>query len=118
MSNIYPKQYEIWSADLDPSVGSEPGKIRPVVIIQSDILNKAGHRTTIACSISSQSKAGVSFIRIAIEPTGNNGLLKKSYILCDQIRAIDVSRLRNRIGILDVDDVNRLNTSIQAILTL
>jgi mRNA interferase MazF len=118
MSSIYPKQYEIWFADLDPSIGSEPGKVRPVVIIQSDILNKAGHRSTIACSLSSQSLAGVSFIRIGVEPNGDNGLLKKSYILCDQIRAIDVSRLKSRIGILDEDDITRLNTSIKAILSL
>ena len=115
---MYPKQHEIWFADLDPSVGSEPGKIRPVVIIQSDILNKAGHRTTIACSISSQSKAGVSFIRLAIQPSPANGLLKTSYILCDQVRAIDVSRLKTRIGILEQTDITRLHTSIQAILSI
>lgn len=118
MSKFYPKQYEIWFADLDPSIGSEPGKIRPVIIIQSDVLNKAGHRTIITCSISSQSKAGVSFIRIGVEPSLDNGLLKKSYILCDQIRAIDVSRLRSRVGVLEQGDINRLNTSIKVILTL
>jgi mRNA interferase MazF len=118
MSRIYPKQYEIWFADLDPSIGSEPGKIRPMVIIQSDVLNKAGHGTTVACAISSLTTAGVSFIRIAIDPSGNNGLSKRSYILCDQIRAIDVSRLKNRVGMLEQNDINRLNASVQAILSL
>jgi len=115
---MHPKQHEIWFADLDPSVGSEPGKTRPVVIIQSDILNKAGHRTTIVCSISSQSKAGVSFIRLAINPSAVNGLLKTSYILCDQVRAIDVTRLKSRIGMLEQADVNRLHNSIDAILSV
>jgi len=118
MSNIFPKQYEIWIADLNPPTGSEPGKVRPVVIIQSDLLNKAGHSSTIACSISSQQKEGISFIRIAVESTADNGLLKKSYVLCDQIRAIDVSRLKGRIGILHEYDIERLNTSIKAILSL
>ena len=118
MSNIYPRQYEIWFAGLDPSIGSEPGKTRPVVIVQSDILNKAGHKSVVVCSMSSQTKAGVSFIRIAIDPTTANGLLKKSYILCDQIRAIDVSRLKGKIGVLAEDDINRLITTIKAILTL
>ncbi|HEY5328178.1 MAG TPA: type II toxin-antitoxin system PemK/MazF family toxin [Mucilaginibacter sp.] len=118
MSNVFPKQYEIWIANLDPPTGSEPGKIRPVVIIQSDLLNKSGHSSTITCSVSSQNKDGVSFIRIAIEPTTENGLLKKSYILCDQIRAIDMSRLKGRIGTLNIDVVNRLNDSLKAILTL
>jgi mRNA interferase MazF len=118
MNSIYPRQYEIWIADLDPTIGSEPGKTRPVVIIQSDILNKAGHRSIVVCCISSQAVAGVSFIRIAIEPAIGNKLLKKSYILCDQLRSIDVSRLRGKIGMLDTTDINKLNTSIKAILTL
>ena len=112
------KQHEIWFANLEPSVGSEPGKIRPVVVIQSDILNNAGHRTTIVCALSSQSKAGVSFIRLAINPSAVNGLQKTSYILCDQVRAIDVSRLKTRIGVLEQIDINRLHTSIQAIISV
>jgi mRNA interferase MazF len=118
MLSIYPQQYEIWSADLDPAIGSEPGKIRPVVIVQSDILNKAGHSSVIVCSISSQLKPGVSLLRIAVDPNPINGLLKKSFILCDQIRAIDISRLKNRIGMLENGDIKRLNTSIKAILQL
>jgi mRNA interferase MazF len=118
MSRYYPKQYEIWFADLEPVIGSEPGKTRPVVILQSDLLNKAGHRTVITCSLSSQSQAGVSFIRIPIEPSLDNGLLKRSYVLCDQLRAIDVSRLKSRTGTLEQNDINRLITSIQAILSL
>lgn len=118
MNKVYPKQYEVWVADLDPQMGSEPGKTRPVVIVQSDILNKAGHSSTIACSISSQQKEGVSFIRIAVEPSMDNGLLKKSYILCDQIRAIDNKRLKGRIGMLDDHVADRVNESIKAILTL
>lgn len=118
MSNAYPKQYEVWIADLDPSIGSEPGTTRPVVIVQSNLLNKAGHSSTIACSISSQHKEGVSFIRIAVEPTADNGLLKKSYILCDQLRAIDIKRLKSRVGALSEEVINQLNKTLTAILTL
>jgi len=115
---MHQKQHEIWFADLNPSAGNEPGKIRPVVIIQSDVLNNAGHRTVITCSISSQSRAGVSFIRLAVQPSAANGLQKTSYILCDQVRAIDVSRLKTRIGMLDRPDITRLHTSVQAILSV
>jgi mRNA interferase MazF len=118
MSKDYPRQYEIWIADLDPSTGSEPGKTRPVVIIQSDLLNKNGHNSTIACSISSQHKEGVSFIRIGVEPSLDNGLVKKSYILCDQIRAIDMKRLKSRVGSINEEVINQLNETIKAILTI
>ena len=42
------KQYEIWLADLNPRMGTEPGKTRPVVIIQTDLLNDV-HPSTIVC---------------------------------------------------------------------
>jgi mRNA interferase MazF len=118
MSKVYLKQYEIWVADLDPAAGSEPGKIRPIVILQSDILNKTGHSSTIACAVSSQYREGVTLLRLPVEPTVSNGLIKKSYILCDQMRAIDVVRLKGRIGMLDEDVIKRLNESIKVILTL
>jgi mRNA interferase MazF len=118
MSRNYPKQYEIWIVNLDPSTGSEPGKSRPFVILQSDILNQAGHTSTIGCAISSQHKAGVSLIRLAVEPTTLNGLLKTSYILCDQVRAIDVSRLKERIGTIDGNSIKQLNESIKIILSI
>ena len=118
MSNGYPAQYEIWMADLNPSIGSEPGKIRPIVILQTDSLNRIGHGTFVACAISSQYREGVSLIRLLIEPSDFNGLLKTSYILCDQIRSIDMRRLKGKLGALDKDTVRRLNESIKAILSL
>ena len=118
MHNHYPKQHEIWIADLEPSTGSEPGKVRPVVIIQSNALNKAGHNSIIICPVSSQEKEGISLLRIQVEATSHNGLLKESFILCDQLRAIDLSRLESKTGMLDDETIVKLNYSIRAILTL
>ena len=36
-------QYEIWLADLNPRNGTEAGKVRPILIVQSDLLNNAEH---------------------------------------------------------------------------
>jgi mRNA-degrading endonuclease toxin of MazEF toxin-antitoxin module len=44
------KQFEIWTADLNPRIGTEPGKIRPVLIIQTKLLNTV-HPSTIVCPI-------------------------------------------------------------------
>jgi mRNA interferase MazF len=49
------KQYEIWIADLNPRFGTETGKTRPVVIIQTDLLNKH-HPSTIICPITTNIK--------------------------------------------------------------
>jgi mRNA interferase MazF len=118
MTNLTIKQFEIWTADLDPSTGTEPGKVRPVVILQSDVLHMVGHSSTIVCAISSQPREGVSLIRINIDPSSINGLKKKSYILTDQIRAIDLTRLKDRIGTLEKENTQLLKESIRAILTL
>ena len=119
MNNISPRQYEIWIANLDPSVGSEPGKTRPVVILQSDVLNIAGHTSVIICTISSQHRqVNTSVLRLPVSPSPKNGLQKQSYILCDQMRAINFSRLSMRVGVLDTAIIMKLKQSITAILDL
>lgn len=118
MNINHPKQYEIWIADLEPVNGSKPGKTRPVIILQSNIFNKAGYTSFISCPISSQPKEGVTFIRIAIKPNSDNGLLKTSYVLCDQIRAIDMTRLKGKIGSVNDDIIGRVNETLKAILSI
>lgn len=115
--NQIPLQYEIWIADLDPASGTEPGKIRPVIILQSDILHYAGHTSTIACAVSSQPKDGISLIRMKIQPSLENGLRRESYILTDQIRALDLFRLREKIGQLDKETIHTLRKNIRSILS-
>ncbi|HAY70305.1 MAG TPA: type II toxin-antitoxin system PemK/MazF family toxin, partial [Saprospirales bacterium] len=44
-------QFEIWIADLNPQIGTESGKTRPVLIVQTDLLNKIPHPSTIICPI-------------------------------------------------------------------
>nr|HAD52490.1 type II toxin-antitoxin system PemK/MazF family toxin [Algoriphagus sp.] len=46
-------QYEIWLVNLNPSKGTEPGKIRPAVIIQTNLLNQVMHPSTLICPITS-----------------------------------------------------------------
>ena len=94
------QKFEIWIADMNPGKGSEPGKVRPVVIIQSNILNKLEHVSTIVCPISSQIK-DISLLRIPVEPSKVNGLNKPSSILTDQIKAVDLSRLLEKVGVLE-----------------
>jgi len=50
------KQFEIWIADLNPQIGIEPGKTRPVLIVQTNLLNSIPHPSTIICPISTNVK--------------------------------------------------------------
>jgi mRNA interferase MazF len=115
MSKI--QRFDIWITDMNPGKGTEPGKIRPVVIVQSDILHKLDHISTIICPISSQIK-GISTLRIAIEASKINRLKKDSSVLADQIKAIDLSRLIEKIGTLEQEYHAKLQTALSLILDL
>ena len=90
-------QFEIWLADLNPQIGTEAGKVRPVVIVQTNFLNEINHPSTIICPITTKLNNDSSILRIRIAK-GNCGLDQNSDIMIDQIRAIDNSRLVKKIG--------------------
>lgn len=91
-----PRRAELWSADLNPSRGSEPGKVRPVVVVQSDLLNETGHPSTwvLPCTTG---LTGESILRVEL-PTGIAGNARNCEVMIDQSRAIDRQRLRRRLG--------------------
>ncbi len=115
MANL--KRFDIWIADMNPPYGAEPGKIRPVVIVQSDLLHRFDYPATIVCPISSQQQ-GVSKIRIPVKSTSINGLKKDSSVIVDQITAVDLGRLRERIGYLEHEYRRQICESIFEILDL
>ncbi len=79
-------------ADLNPRRGTEPGKTRPVLVIQTNLLNDVGHRSTIILPVTSNIKDGAEPLRVRI-PGGSDGFTVESDIMIDQIRAIDNRRL-------------------------
>lgn len=92
-------QFEIWLADLNPQIGTESGKVRPVVIVQTNFLNEINHPSTIICPITTKLNNESTILRIRINK-GNCGLDQNSDIMIDQIRAIDNSRFVKKIGFL------------------
>lgn len=90
------KKFHIYLADLNPRFGTEPGKVRPVVVIQTDYLNP-GHPSTIILPITTNVIKDASILRVHISKAGTN-LEKDSDILMDQVRAIDKKRLIKYIG--------------------
>lgn len=99
------KRGDMFYADLSPVVGSEQGGIRPVLIIQNDLGNKYSP-TVIAAAITSQTNKTKLPTHIEI---GENmaGLKSNSVVLTEQIRTIDKSRLKEKIG--HIDDINIIN---------
>ena len=90
------KRGDIYYADLSPVIGSEQGGVRPVLVIQNDVGNKYSP-TVIAAAITSQTGKNKLPTHIEIN-SKENGLKSDSIILAEQIRTIDKSRLKEKIG--------------------
>ena len=101
---------DIFYADLSPVVGSEQGGMRPVLIVQNDTGNRHSP-TVIAAAITSQT--GKAKLPTHIELIGADcGLTRDSVILLEQIRTIDKTRLRERMGKLPDAVMERVNDAI------
>ena len=104
------KRGDIYYADLSPVVGSEQGGMRPVLIVQNDTGNRHSP-TVIAAAITSQT--GKARLPTHIELSARSyGLTRDSVILLEQIRTLDKSRLRERMGQLDAPTMDRVNNAI------
>ena len=108
------KQFEIWLADLNPRFGTEAGKTGPVLIVQSNLLNKV-HPSTIVCPITTNVKKGVTILRVDIKK-GQCGMNKNSSIMIDQLRTIDNKRFIKRLGVLPEDLQKKVADNIKIVL--
>ncbi len=104
------KRGDIFYADLSPVIGSEQGGIRPVLIVQNDIGNKYSP-TVIASAITSQINKAKLPTHIELSAK-DYGLPKDSVILLEQIRTIDKKRLREKIGHLDDELMEKVNDAL------
>ena len=105
------KRGDMFYADLSPVIGSEQGGIRPVLIIQNDMGNKYSP-TVIAAAITSQ--IGKNRLPTHIEIDSKDvGLKADSVVLAEQIRTIDKSRLKEKIGHIDDEKImGKINSAI------
>ena len=111
------KQFEIWIADLNPQIGTEPGKTRPVLVIQTNLLNKIPHPSTIICPITTNVEKNAEILRVHLKK-GMANLNENCDILIDQIRAIDNKRLTKKIGDLPSELAIKVKENIQTILDI
>ncbi len=110
------RQFEIWLADLNPKMGTEPGKIRPVVVIQTDILNRV-HPSTLVCPITTRVQPGSDILRVHLDIKAC-GLDEASDVMIDQIRAIDNRRLVRKRGQADKKAIGKIRENLRIILDL
>ncbi len=109
-------QFDIWIADLNPQIGTETGKTRPVLIIQSNLLNQASHPSTLICPLTTRLSKS-TLLRVSL-PAQTAGLISASDIMIDQLRAIDNKRLVNYVGSLPSDYHSRIKENLKIVLDL
>ena len=104
------KRGDIFYADLSPVVGSEQGGVRPVLIIQNDTGNRYSPTVIVAAITSQTGKARLpTHIELAAQ---NYGLTRNSVVLLEQIRTLDKRRLREKMGRVDRELMDRVDNAI------
>jgi len=107
---------DIFYADLSPVVGSEQGGVRPVLIVQNDVGNKYSP-TVIAAAITSQMEKAKLPTHINIQGDGC-GLAKNSVVLLEQVRTIDKKRLKEKMGKVELNSMDRVDKALVVSLGL
>ena len=97
------RKFHVYTAELNPRFGTDPGKIRPVVVVQTNLLNQV-HPGVIICPVTTHINRQAKILRIHLKK-GEAGLNSNSDIIVDQIRAIDNRRLREQLG--EISDKNK-----------
>ncbi len=110
------KQFEIWVANLDPGRGTETGKVRPILVVQTDLLNKI-HPSTLICPITTNIQLKSEILRVNLKK-GQANVKEDCDIMIDQIRAIDNKRLIKKVGDLPTVLIEKVIENISIIFDL
>lgn len=102
---------DVYWVNLDPTMGSEIRKTRPCVIVGATPINKA-RRTVVVVPLSSSGTPHPPLV-VEVECLG-----RKTLAVCDQIRAVDKSRLINPAGTLSFSDLEKLENGLRQVLCL
>jgi mRNA interferase MazF len=111
------KRFEIWIADLNPQIGTESGKTRLVLVVQTNLLNKLPHPSTIICPVTTNIQKASEILRVHIKK-GTANLNENCDVMIDQVRAIDNKRLIRKIGELPDNLSKQVIDNLSIILDL
>lgn len=92
------RRWGIYLVDLNPRIGTKPGKLRPCVVVQDDALNDVRHPSTVILPITSQNVTREAYPLRVFLAKGEGGLTTDSMVLVDQFLAWDNQRFRKKLG--------------------
>lgn len=106
----------LYAADLNPPRGTEAGKVRPVLVVQTDLLNVVAHPSTVVVPCTTR-LTGESLLRVVL-PRGIAGNRADCEVMIDQVRAIDNRRLRKAFGRVPTIVLHEVREKLRRLLDL
>ena len=111
------KQGEIWLVSLDPSVGAEIKKTRPAVIVNDNTLGRLPLKIIVPIT-DWKDRYSIAPWMVKILPDKKNGLSKESSADCFQIRSVAEERCVKRLGLVDIDIMDKIRKAIGTVLNI
>jgi mRNA interferase MazF len=108
------RKFELWLANMNSDNGHFVKKIRPVVIVQTDLLN-GNHLSTIVCPLTTKIENRAKILRVQVDASQVD---QRSDILVDQIIALDNRKFIKKLGKLTPKQIERLTYSLKVVLDL
>jgi mRNA interferase MazF len=106
----------VYAADLNPPRGTEAGKVRPAVVVQTNLLNEAQHPSTVVVPCTTR-LTGESLLRVLL-PSGMAGNRIDCEVMIDQVRSIDNRRLRKQLGTVPRSVLVEIEAKLHRLLEL
>lgn len=109
------RQGDIYLLDFGAPTGSEPGFVRPVVVVQNNVFNRSNIRTTVVCPLTTNLRRGEAPGNVSLFP-GEGGLREQSVVNVSQVLAVNRKDLEQKIGTLDEDRVLEIVAGVNLLL--
>lgn len=110
-----PARGEIWTADLDPTIGHEQAGKRPILVVSVDALNRSAADLAIVVPLTSRRRRVRSHVRIA---PGDGGVAVESFAKCEDVRSISTQRLDKRFGLVSPETMAAIEDVLRLLLGL
>ena len=108
---------EIWWAALEQPIGSAPGYIRPVLIVQANSFNQTTIKTVVVATLTTNLNLGAAPGNVFVG-SETTGLPKDSVVNVSQVQTLDRSQLTERVGRLDVSSMELVERGLRLVLDL
>jgi len=107
----------VYVVDFNPRVKTKPGKIRPAIVVQDDLVNEAGYPSTIVLPTTTKLADTDTPLRLRLQ-AGTAGLERDSDVLVAQVIAVANESFRTELGALSADLAEALDRKLRAVMGL